>query len=172
MGIVAIGTLHETFVHPMLKRHGELGFHRRVAAVTNLPLHLGEEVFRNWRAMDRVATRAGHTRQGVGRAADVSTRKVAGMAPQARVEHLRGSHFGKGPNGLLFTEFLNVCLSRSVTTLATGPLGRLFAAGDAFVMRVLKEGLPLRRMALLADLPADIFAVGALLSVDGRAKDL
>ncbi len=94
------------------------------------------------------------------------------MAPQARVEHLRGRHFGKGPNGLFLAELLNVCLSRSVTTLATGPLGWLFAADDALVMRVLKKGLPLRRMALLANLPSDIPVVGALLSVDGRAREL
>jgi hypothetical protein len=56
VGIMAIRTVHETFVNPVLKRHGELGSNGKMTAVAKLSLLLGEQKLRHRRFVDGVAT--------------------------------------------------------------------------------------------------------------------
>ena len=53
--IMAIRTLHEAFVYPMLHRHRELCTHIRVAPITKIGLWLGQQLLRRRRLVHRMA---------------------------------------------------------------------------------------------------------------------
>ena len=71
MGIVAIGTLHDAFVHAVLEGHRELGSYRSMAIPAKIDLFLGQEKLGRRGFMDAVATRTHHVSLSVLGASDV-----------------------------------------------------------------------------------------------------
>ena len=89
VGVMAIGALHEPFVHPVFERHGELRAHVGMAGVTQIYLLLRQQKFRSRGLVNGVAIGAHHVFIGVRAAANVGAGKRLGVAAQAGVENLR-----------------------------------------------------------------------------------
>ena len=71
VGIVAIRTLHDAFVHAVLEGHRELGADLSVAIPAEIDLLPGQEKLGRGGFMDAVATRTNHVGLGVFGAPDI-----------------------------------------------------------------------------------------------------
>jgi len=107
--------------------------------------------------VNRMTVGAHHVRERVLRAADIGFRKIACVAGQARIQdgfwlHQRERARNRGFAAVGF----HVGLPRPVAAFASGAVGWLIAAGDAFVMRVLIEVEPDVRVTSLTGCAADV----------------
>ena len=138
--IVAVGALHEAFIHAVLGGHVELRADGGMAGVAHLVLLLCQQIFGRRRVVDGVATGARDIVQGVLGAANVGAVQVARVTFETIVEDGLGRHQGKGVwDGRFAAARFDVRLSRPVATLAPGSLGRFLAGGEALEVRVLEE---------------------------------
>ena len=78
--VVTIGARDHAFLNAMLERHSELRAYVRVAFFAQRCLRLSEQSVKRLRAVDGMATGAGHTIQGVLRGANIGARKRLAMA--------------------------------------------------------------------------------------------
>lgn len=139
MGIMAIRTGHNPFVHSMLERHVELCPNRRVAVVAKRTLSLCEQIFRSRRLMDGVTTGTSYFRKSVLRPANFRAREITGMAAKTVFEHLFRFQLGKGNNRCFPAASFYVRFTRSMATLTSGVLRTLVPAGNRLVVRILVE---------------------------------
>jgi len=168
MRVVAIATGHDTFVNAMLEGHGELGANIGVALVAQLRLHFRQQKFRSGGRVDGVTAGTHNIVLGVGGSADVGAGECLGMTAQAVVLDLLGLELGEGDDAGLSAVGLDVCLAGTVAAFASGMLGRLFAGGDAFEVRVLIKFRPDVGMAGFTRLAAyEAAGCGAALSQTG-----
>ena len=125
MRVVAIGALDQSLIHAMLERHGELGPHVRVAAVTKLGLILGQQIFGRGRMMVRMAIGAGDIVQSMLGAPDVGAREIGGVAREAGIDDLLGLHQGECPrDGRLASACFDMRFGGPMAPLASGVFRR------------------------------------------------
>ncbi len=78
--IVTIRTLHEAFVHPVMRGHLKLRADIRVAAVASLILFLGQQKLRRGRMMNGVTTGAGNAVERMLAALDIRFAHIGRVA--------------------------------------------------------------------------------------------
>jgi hypothetical protein len=156
MWIMAIRALHEARIHGVFKGHRKIGANIGVTSVAEFRLRLGKEKFGSLRFMDRMALRAGHVIQGVGRVADICARERVGVTTQACIQHLLGRELRKGNNGRLASVRGNMRLTGSMATFASGIGRRFFPRGDALEMSIFVKPEPDVRVAGLANHASDV----------------
>ena len=84
--VMAVSALNGPFVYTMFERHGKLGAHGAVAAITKLGLRFGEKKFRRRRFVDGMARRANDILFGVRAAANIRPGHRLAVAAETRVE--------------------------------------------------------------------------------------
>ena len=143
MGIMAIRTLDNAFVHPVLERHGELRSDRGVAGVTEVRLLLRQQKLRSRRLVNGMATAANHVGHRMRGAADIGARKIFRVTGEAVVQDFFRLHQRECVWYRRRTAASrDMCLRRAVATFAAGPCGRFGSRRDALVMRILVEVQP------------------------------
>ena len=130
--VVAIRALHESFIDPMLDRHGKLRPDVGMAAITEISLRLGQKLPGRGSFVDRVAVGANHVGGSVRAAADVRTAQLLRMAAQTVVEYLLGGQKGEGDDLRLVAFRFRMSLAGAVTTLATLLFQLDFFIGESF----------------------------------------
>ena len=136
VGIVAIRTLHDAFIHAVLKGHRELGSYRSVAIPAQIDLLPGQEKLGRGGFVDAVATRTNHVGLGVFGAPDVGARDRLLVAFEALIESLARRLLGKGEDLGLVAAALNVRLARPVTALATRHLPLIVGVAEELPIHV------------------------------------
>ena len=136
VGIVAIGTLHDAFVHAVLKGHRELGSYRSVAIPAEIDLLLGQQKLRRGGFMDAVATRTNHVSLGVLGAPDIGAGDRLRVAFEALIESLARRLLGEGEDLGLVAAAFNVRLARPVTALATRNLPFIVGVAEELPIHV------------------------------------
>lgn len=154
MRVVAIGAVHEAFVHPMLEGHGKLAPHGGVAPVAQVSLGLCEEKLGGGRLMDRMATGAGDVIESVDRTADIRSRQGLTMTAKTSFQGLLCRENREGGDRRLAWR-LHVGRTRPVASFTACVPGRLLPGSNALEVGVLIEFGPHVRMATLADRAAN-----------------
>lgn len=113
--------------------------------------------------MDGVALSACNVVESVRRVANVCARKTVRMALQAGIKRLFSCQRVERNNGCLTAVSLHMRASRSVTTLAARVGLLLFAARNAFKMRILVKLEPDIGMTCLAHCAAGVHMLRSLL---------
>ena len=134
--IVAIRTLHDTFVHAVFEGHGELSAYLPVAIPAEIDLLLGQEKLGRGGFMDAVTTRTHHVGLGVFGAPDIGAGNRLGVAFEALIESLARRLLGKGEDLGLVAAALNVRLARPVTALATRHLPFIMGVAEELPIHV------------------------------------
>jgi hypothetical protein len=86
VGVVAVGALHESFVHSMLRRHCELSADIGVTAIAKLRLGFREKQLWSGGFMNRMTTRASDLTRRMGRTANVGAWNLLRVTRQARIQ--------------------------------------------------------------------------------------
>jgi len=120
--IVAIGALHQAFVHPMVKGHFELRFLLQMAGVAKLWLLLGQQEVFGGRVVRRMTGNAAHIVLRVQRVDGVHVRCATGVASHAAGIDLRGRGALELENLGFVTAAVDVGLAWTVAGLAAMPL--------------------------------------------------
>ena len=118
MRIVAIRTLHESFIDAVLDGHRKLRPDICMTAVTEICLRLGQKLFGCSSFVDGMAIGADHVCGAVRTAANVCATELLCMTCQASVEYLLWSKPRKRDNERLIPFCSSVGLAGTVTTLA------------------------------------------------------
>ena len=147
MGIVAVRALDGTFIDAMLEGHGELSFDVGMAAVAEVFLLMGEEVFGGSRFVDGVAVGADDFGLGVAAAANVGAGHILRMALQAVIKGLLGGEDGEGDDQVLLAARIHMGAPGAVAAFAT-------AVGLG--VGVAEKVLGLDKVAASAGLRADV----------------
>ena len=156
MRIVAVAANHKTFINPVLERHREISPDVCVASIAKFRLSLGQKRFGRYRLMNGVALNTRYIVQRVGRRVNVGAIEACGMATQAGIEALCCGEHRERNNRRLTSVCLDVSFTRTMAAFASRVLKLLFAARDAFEVRVFVERKPDIRMASLADCTAHV----------------
>lgn len=138
MGIVAIGALHQPFVHAMVKRHFKLGFALQMAGVTELRLRFRQKKFFGFGVMRRMAGDATHIVPCVDGVDGVHVLRAAGVAGHAARVDFLGRSVLKRKDFAYIAATGHVRRARAVAALTT------LVRWTAF--RV-ESGLPMRRFS-------------------------
>jgi len=154
--IVTIRALDHALVYAMFKRHVELRSYGGVAVVTKIRLSLGQQELWRRRAVDGMTTRTGHVGERVLGAANLGSGEIFGVTPQTVVESLNRLQQRESNDRRLPAARFNVGAPGAVTSLTAGALGRLPAAGDALIVRILIKVEPDIGMAGLAYCASDV----------------
>lgn len=118
MRIVAIRTLHESFIDAVLDGHRKLRPDICMAAVTEIGLRLGKQLFGCSSLVDGMAIGADHIGGAVRTATNVCATELLRMTCQASVEYLLGSKPRKCHNQRLVPFSRSMGFAGTVTTLA------------------------------------------------------
>jgi len=151
VGVVAVGALHGAFVDTVFEGHGELRLDVGVAAVTEIFLRLGEEMFGGSGLVNGVAVGADDVGLGVGAVADIVAGPVFAVAGEAVIERLAGGEGREGDNEIFLAAGADVGAAGAVAA---------FAAAFGLGVRVAEEGLGLRDVAGAAGLGSDVRIFG------------
>lgn len=125
VGVVAVRTVHEALINPMLEGLGELSPYFVVATITDLALSFREQVFGRLRLMYRVTRGTRDVGLRMRASPDVGSVSILGMTAEARIEGLPGVQFGKGDD----RRFPSLC----VDVFATWTMTPLTPAGPWIV---------------------------------------
>lgn len=142
MRIMAIAASHESFIHAVLERHGELRADIGMAAVTELRLAFRQQEFGRSRFVDGVALRAADVVQRVNRAVDIRAGEAFGMATQAGLCGFSWRQQREGADGGFASVRFHVRLAGAMAPFAAGILGLLLFTRDAFEVCVFIETEP------------------------------
>jgi hypothetical protein len=154
----------------VLDGHVELRSDRRVAVVTQIDLSFGEEELRRWRAVDGMTTGTGNIRERVLGAANLRSGEIFGVASKAVVHSLNRLQQRKSDDSSLAASRFDMGFSGTVTSLAAGAFGRLPAAGNALVVRILIKELPDIRMTGFTYSASDVIGCLGVRGVGERPR--
>ena len=121
--VVTISTLHQFFVHTVMKRFIEIGLRLQMTAIAEFRLTLHKQELGLFRMMRRMAIRTADVVDIVGRARKIAVFFPVFVALEAAFTHLLGGDIFEGKYFGLVASRFHVLLARSVTRLATLPLG-------------------------------------------------
>jgi hypothetical protein len=88
VGIMAIRTLHNTFIHTMFEGHVELCSHLAVTLIAEVALRLGQKPLGRGRPVNRVTVRADYIGQSVFGAPDLGPRNLARVTSETVIQDL------------------------------------------------------------------------------------
>lgn len=95
---MTVAAIDDSFIHAVLKGHGELSSDGLVAAVTEFALDFGKQPARRRAAVDGVAGCAIKRGLEMLRAAEIHPSQILGVAGQAARNNLFGAVLGEGKN--------------------------------------------------------------------------
>lgn len=151
VGVVAVGALHGAFVDTVFEGHGELRLDVGVAAITEVFLRLGQEMFGGSGLMNGVAVGADDIGLGVGAVADVVAGPVFAVAGEAVIECFARGESREGDDEIFFAAGADVGTAGTVAA---------FAAAFGLGVGVTEERLGLRGVTGAAGLGPDVGIFG------------
>ena len=142
----------------MFEGHVELSTDVSVAVVAKRRLHVGQQIFRCFGTVNRMAVGANHVVHRVFGAANLRPGEIFAVTIQAIVENLVRLQFGKSDDCGLAASGLDMFSAGSVATFASGTFRRLLSPRNLNEVRILKERHKDVRMTNAARVAADIAA--------------
>ncbi len=159
VGIVAIGALHQAFVHAMVKGHGELRFLLEVAGVAKLGLGLDQQELLGLRVVRRMAGNAAHLILVVKGIRGLHMLDRRGMAREAAVVNFFGGVFGENENLGFVAASGHVGSAGTVATFASLVRRTTFGIERRLPMRSFLPTVVNILVAGLADFGAEVVGI-------------
>jgi|SRR5712692_10279245 len=135
MRIVAVGTPHQPFIHPVMERPVELLLRFQVAAVTKLWLRLLHQELGFLRVMGRVAINATHVVLEVRGSRKITVLFAVGVAGKATFTYLLRGSLLEGEDLRRVAPAFNMLLPGTMAGFAAVPLGTLLRIEGRHEMR-------------------------------------